>query len=510
MAIYLCSFRNITRSQGRSAVAAAAYRSGQKLTNRWDGCTHDYARKGGVVYTAVLLPPNAPAAWSDREALWNAVETAEKSSRCRLCRECIVALPREFSRAQQIALAEQYVKENFVAAGMCADLAIHDPGQGGNPHAHILLTVRPLDSQGRWEAKSQVEYRLRRDGEERGFTPGEVRDAQAQGWEKQYRYQVKGAKLWLTPSEAAAKGLQATHRVSRSPRTTLHGRENPTAAHWNSPQRIREWRERWAALVNEKFAALGRPDRVDHRSYLDRGQQRLPQRHLGPHASQDTQAYNALVDQFNRGLWEYQRTEALLQAKLEQTRQTLRGCQRRLADNQARAAGLRQSLGSLSRLANQEESDAQRAQATLDLLCSITAEADATLRRLEDQLAKLGRFHPTRRRALLEELDQVQGKLEDQTCYLQSLLQSQGFRDQSSIDQARAEAQDKQRALSGLSQSLTELQAQAQQLRQTIADTLAQVPEPLLDQFRPPACPGQETPPQPTRQKGVHVHGQHR
>ncbi len=97
MAIYVCQIKAITRSEGRSAVAAAAYRSGEKIKNQWDGVEHDYTRKGGVVYKNILLPDHAPQEYRDRATLWNAVEMSEKASDCRLCRECIVALPRELS-----------------------------------------------------------------------------------------------------------------------------------------------------------------------------------------------------------------------------------------------------------------------------------------------------------------------------------------------------------------------------------------------------------------------------
>lgn len=161
MALYLCSFKNITRSEGRSAVAAAAYRAGEKVTNRWDGVTHDYTKKQGVVHTEILLPPEAPAEYLFRAKLWNAVEAAEKSTNARLCRECLLALPTELNREQQVQLVRDFVEQNFVALGMCADVAIHDPQgrESENPHAHILLTVRPINERGKWEPKSQVEYR---------------------------------------------------------------------------------------------------------------------------------------------------------------------------------------------------------------------------------------------------------------------------------------------------------------------------------------------------------------
>ncbi|WP_442858617.1 MobA/MobL family protein [Acutalibacter sp. 1XD8-36] len=128
-------------------MAAAAYRSGEKLVNEWDGMTHDYTRKGGVVHTEIMLPAHAPPAFADRSTLWNSVEQIEKSSTAQLAREIEVALPVELSRTEQLALVRSFVKDNFVDAGMCADFAIHDKGTG-NPHAHINLSELPYGREG--------------------------------------------------------------------------------------------------------------------------------------------------------------------------------------------------------------------------------------------------------------------------------------------------------------------------------------------------------------------------
>ena len=137
----------IKRSEGRSAVAAAAYRSGTKLTNEWDGLTHDYTRKSGVVHGGgggkIMLPAHAPPEFADRSTLWNSVEQIEKARDSQLAREIEAALPRELSREQQLALVRAYVKDNFVDKGMCADFAIHDKGTG-NPHVHIMLDCPAL------------------------------------------------------------------------------------------------------------------------------------------------------------------------------------------------------------------------------------------------------------------------------------------------------------------------------------------------------------------------------
>lgn len=129
MAIYHCSVKCITRSEGRSAVAAAAYRSGEKLTNCYDGVTHDYTKKHWIIHQEIMLPEQASGRYKDRAELWNSVEMAERSSSCRLAREVQVALPLELTMEENIALVQQYVQKNFVSQGMCADIAIHSPSK---------------------------------------------------------------------------------------------------------------------------------------------------------------------------------------------------------------------------------------------------------------------------------------------------------------------------------------------------------------------------------------------
>ena len=107
---------------------------------------HDYTRKRGIVHSEILLPPNAPPNFQDRSTLWNSVELYEKAGNAQLAREIDAALPIELSREEQIRLVREYCSSQFVSRGMCADFNIHDTGSG-NPHAHILLTMRPIREQ---------------------------------------------------------------------------------------------------------------------------------------------------------------------------------------------------------------------------------------------------------------------------------------------------------------------------------------------------------------------------
>ena len=181
MACYHLSVKFISRGQGRSSIGAAAYRSGEKLYNDHDGLTHDYTRKSGITHTEILLPENAPQEYFDRQTLWNAVEKAEKRNDSRTAREIEIALPLEFTKEQNIELVQEFVKSTLLPQGMCVDVAFHSGRHShrkdmhhieaesdamitpDNPHAHILLTTRPVDTDGflpkknrAWENKKNV------------------------------------------------------------------------------------------------------------------------------------------------------------------------------------------------------------------------------------------------------------------------------------------------------------------------------------------------------------------
>ena len=237
IAIYHCNISIVNRGKGKSAVAAAAYRSGEKLTNEWDGMTHDYTRKGGVVHTEILLPPNAPPSFSDRSTLWNSVELYEKAGNAQLAREIDAALPIELSREEQIRLVREYCSSQFVSRGMCVDFAIHDT-DSGNPHCHIMLTMRPLDERGAWAAKSKKEYDLDENGERIRLPSG--------------RYK--------------------THKVD------LTG--------WNDKGNALLWRKAWADISNAYLERAGHPERIDYRSNAERGIDELPTVHMGVAACQ--------------------------------------------------------------------------------------------------------------------------------------------------------------------------------------------------------------------------------
>lgn len=144
------------------------------------------------------------------------MEENEKTKDSRLAREFVVALPIELGKTDWQSLLTEFIQDNFVAEGMCADVAIHDPyPPGHNPHAHIMLTIRPLQENGKWQHKTEKEYLCVRDGAEWGFTSAEYKIAQAEGWEKQYQYLVGERKVYMAPSEAEKQGYERANQVSQ-------------------------------------------------------------------------------------------------------------------------------------------------------------------------------------------------------------------------------------------------------------------------------------------------------
>lgn len=237
MAIYHLCIKIISRGKGKSAVAASAYRSGEKIKNEYDGIVHDFTRKGGIAHTEILLPQNAPQEFSDRGTLWNSVEKIEKSKNSQLAREIEIALPKELDREKQIELVREYVKENFVKVGMCADIALHDKNDG-NPHAHILLTMRPLNKDKTWGAKSKKEYILDENGE---------------------KVKLKN-------------GNYKTRKIN--------------TVDWNEQDKAEHWRKAWADITNKYLEKNSIQEKVDHRSYQRQGIEQIPTIHLGVSATQ--------------------------------------------------------------------------------------------------------------------------------------------------------------------------------------------------------------------------------
>lgn len=233
MAIYHMNIKICGRSKGQSAIAASAFRSGEKLKDYETGQTFNYPEKEGIVFSEVCLCDNAPAEYSDRETLWNAVHKVDNKKNAQLWREFEVALPQEFTREEQIETVRDFVKQ-LTDRGMCVDWSLHDKGDG-NPHAHIMATVRSIKEDGNWAPKSRKVDILDENGQ-RIF----------QKTDKYGRKQYKSYK--------------------------------ETYNDWGMKERVEEWRAAWADCCN---ARLKEEDRIDHRSYKRQGIDKIPTIHEG-------------------------------------------------------------------------------------------------------------------------------------------------------------------------------------------------------------------------------------
>ena len=237
IALFHFHVTQIKRSAGQSAVAAAAYRSGEKLHSEYYGEDSDYTHKGGVICSEILLPAHAPPEYADRETLWNAVEKVECGKKAQLAYSFDIALQNDFSMEENINLARQFLLEQFVSRGMIVDFAVHSPDKEGgisNPHFHVMCPIRPIEANGKWGNKQRRKYVLDENGERIPDGTGDY--------------------------------------VFNAVPTT----------DWGSPETLEHWRQAWAELCNAKFAEKELPCRIDHRSYERQGVDLLPTVHEGP------------------------------------------------------------------------------------------------------------------------------------------------------------------------------------------------------------------------------------
>ena len=237
MALFHFTVDQVKRSEGQSAIASAAYRSGERLYSEYYGEYSDYTRKGGVICSDILLPSHAPPEFADRQTLWNAVEQVEWGKKAQLAYSFEIALQNEFTIEENIALARQFLLDNFVSRGMTVDVAFHEKEteDGGipNPHFHFLCPMRPMNPDGTWGFKQRRVYRLDENG-------NRIRDQ-------------NGKFLF----------------------------DAVPTTDWGSPETLEHWRKAWADVCNAKFEEKGLDVRIDHRSYLRQGVDLLPTAHEG-------------------------------------------------------------------------------------------------------------------------------------------------------------------------------------------------------------------------------------
>ena len=257
VAIYHCSVKIISRSSGRSSVASAAYRAGEKLYNEYDGCTHDYSKRNDIVHTEIILPDNAPEKFKDRETLWNEVEKTEKRIDSQTAREVEIALPIELNREEQIALVREYVTENFVKQGMCVDFAIHT-----GSHEHT----------------SQEEYK---------------------DTDQDIKSENPHAHIMLTMREVTKDGFTKKNRE------------------WNDKKLLVEWRKSWAEHCNREFEKKKLDIKIDHRSYYEQGVDKVPTVHIGKYATKiEREGGKSEMGDINREIQEQNKRLELLKVEL--------------------------------------------------------------------------------------------------------------------------------------------------------------------------------------------------
>lgn len=226
----------VSRSKGVSVIAKAAYNARDKLQDEYYGKTHDYSKKEDLVFSKIFLPEHIPKEFSNREYLWNEVEKIEKSKNSQLARNLLFELPRELNEQDRIKLISEFIEENFTSKGMIADCSIHNPMASDHeeqPHAHILLTLREMDSEGKWKPKCRKEYILDENGEKIKLKSGNY----------------KSRKVNLND--------------------------------WNEPDKAKEWRENFSKKANEYLARNNIAKRIDPRTFEEQGREELPQIHLG-------------------------------------------------------------------------------------------------------------------------------------------------------------------------------------------------------------------------------------
>ncbi len=252
MAIFHMSFSNISAGKGRSAIASAAYRSGEKLFDDKEGRHYFYARSV-MPESFILTPKNAPAWASDREKLWNEVERKDRRANSRYAKEFNVALPVELIEDEQKELLTKYVQENFVDEGMVADVAIHRD-HPDNPHAHVMLTNRPFNPDGTWGIKSK----------------------------KQYILDENGNKIYT-----------GTSKYPKSRKILM--------VDWDKKEKIIEWRHNWAVSVNQVLEQKNIPDRISEKSFTEQGIDDTPMQHEGINSKRhERKAFNQQVKNYRK------------------------------------------------------------------------------------------------------------------------------------------------------------------------------------------------------------------
>ncbi len=509
MAIFRCQVKSISRSSGRTSVAAAAYRAGEKLYSEYEGIYHDYSRKKYVVHSEIQLPPHAPREYYNRQTLWNAVEASENAKDARVAREVEIALPMELNAEQQKQLVRKYVRDTFVSLGMCADWHLHNPpvrddlkrsiNKYGlptndisemtfrNPHIHIMLTVRGIDEKGQWEPKTQIEYLcINSEGKEAGLTAEELKERAFEGWKKQYRYHNGAEFVWMTREQGEAMGLEL---VNKYPKTSYLGRQNPHTAYWNSPEFVRYCRKAWEKACNEALEKAGCQERIDCRSYEEQGVLKIPQVPLSYGQVKMERRASRLKSNGKTEADIIHTDLACINTDIRKYNNTLDALQKKIATKQEEAAlSIKDKVGQLKDIKDQlvivrtnkkrledslikTSSSLESIQSRLDTYNQSIREANGKTREHTEILAELQEelFHLSTKdkkyKTLSEDIQNEQDTISRFQEHIQELKESYGYSDKDLYDQNQKDAYRFVEDLKDIEEKLSELSQKEEELK---------------------------------------------
>lgn len=299
MAIFYMRTSIIKASQGKSAVASAAYQSAQTLFDERLGQSFAYTHKEEVLHAEVMLPADAPRKYEDRETLWNAVETKENKANSRYARQFVIATPREWTAEETIERAREFIQAALIDKGMAADWAFHM--KDGNPHLHIMTTVRGFQKDGKWAQMEKKEYALDSNG-------NRIPELDPKTGQQKVRVRTRN-------------GTTSTEKLWR--RITVQSND------WNKRSFLNTTKAAWAEHCNRY---LGESQKIDHRSYADRGINRLSMVHEGP-AARSAMDHGIIFDCIQENLQrkEINRTLARLEQFLQEAKRCLALLRERLS-----------------------------------------------------------------------------------------------------------------------------------------------------------------------------------
>lgn len=293
----------INKSDHKSAVATAAYHSGTRIKNEYDGMVHDFSKKKYVKETYIRMPAGVPEKWVDEKVpakermaiIWNDIEKTHTAANSRLARYNYIALPHDLTVRQGLECVDKFFDEYCIKKGMGVTYTLHD--EPNNRHVDIMYLIGEYDKNGKPKQRFRKEYLVRNsEGSECWMKPEEFKNSE--GYEKVYKYTDGEKNYKLTPSEAAIKGDELT-RVNKHPvdrRIEVSG--------WDDELDLAtEWRTGWAKILNDTYATLGSEERVDHRSYKEQGKAKLATEHVGWRADKEERIQkNQEIIKFNQVL----------------------------------------------------------------------------------------------------------------------------------------------------------------------------------------------------------------